>query len=414
MKRKILLLSLGLLSLGMFPQKKELKAAEKAIRKGNVSGAKEIIVKLEGSESSIGSKYKAKYLFLKGKVYSKTDILKAADSYNKLFELEKETKKQKYTNEARASLDKLIQEVSAKAIDQYNNKEYKKAKDNFYLTYKISPRDTTFLYNAALSSIQIKDYDSALNYFKELKNNGYTGIITEYYAVNKETGKEENLGTKANRDTFVKLGTYTTPTDKSSPSKRKTIIQNIVRIYNQQGKEEMALATLKEERKENPKDIDFLLDEARIQIRKGNKEDFKNLMKEATTLDPTNATLFYNIGIINAEQKNTKEAIDYLNKAIEIDPNYFDAYMNLAQIIMADEETIINQLNKNLNNEKKYNQLEKKRKNLYNKALPYYLNAFKIKKDNEDLVRTLMGIYDILENTTEADKYRSIYKKISK
>ena len=38
-----------------------------------------------------------------------------------------------------------------------------------------------------------KDYDTALAYFVELKESGYTGIVTEYSAKNVETGERENI-----------------------------------------------------------------------------------------------------------------------------------------------------------------------------------------------------------------------------
>ena len=57
------------------------------------------------------------------------------DRYKEIYE--KETGKQKYTKEAQPKLNTLIQFVSQKAIDAYNEtKDYKTATENFYLTYK--------------------------------------------------------------------------------------------------------------------------------------------------------------------------------------------------------------------------------------------------------------------------------------
>ena len=56
MKNQILALTVGLLSIASFAQKKELKAAEKAIKKGQFKEAKAIIAALEATERFYGCK----------------------------------------------------------------------------------------------------------------------------------------------------------------------------------------------------------------------------------------------------------------------------------------------------------------------------------------------------------------------
>ena len=191
MKKQVLILAIGLLSLASFAQKNELKAIEKAIKKGQLNEAKAAVASLEVSEASIQPKYKAKYYYLKGSVYGTSNVKKAAAAYNSLFEYEKQTRKFKYTKLAEPKLNELIQFVSKKAIDNYNGKDFKKATEDFYLTYQLSPKDTSFLYNAALSASLSKEYDLSIVYYKELQNINYTGIATTYLALNKETNKEE-------------------------------------------------------------------------------------------------------------------------------------------------------------------------------------------------------------------------------
>ena len=91
MKKQVLILAIGLLSLASFAQKNELKAIEKAIKKGQLNEAKAAVASLEVSEASIQPKYKAKYYYLKGSVYGTSNVKKAAAAYNSLFEYEKLT-----------------------------------------------------------------------------------------------------------------------------------------------------------------------------------------------------------------------------------------------------------------------------------------------------------------------------------
>ncbi|WP_158838039.1 tetratricopeptide repeat protein [Polaribacter sp. L3A8] len=411
MKNQILALTVGFLSIASFAQKNELKTAEKAIKKGDFKEAKAAIASLEGTEGSMDSKYKAKYYFFKGSAYGKSNVEKAAAAYNQLISYEKETGKQKYTKEAKPKLNELTQFVSKKAIDSYNNKDYKKATNNFYLTYKLSPTDTSFLYNAALSSSLGKDYDSALKYYKELQEIKYTGITTEYVAVNKETGKEENMGTKVNRDLMVKAGQYITPGVRTTESKQAEIIKNIGYIYVNQGKPELAVAALEEARKASPKDINLLLNQAQMYIKLEQMDKFGELMKEAVKLDPTNPTLFFNLGVVNAGENKNEEAIGFYKKAIELDPEYGDAYLNLGVTVLNKRIAVINEMNENLSNDKKYTELEGKLKGICKDALPYIVKADEISR-TEGTVSTLLNIYDTLEMTAEADVLRPIYKEM--
>ena len=140
-------------------------------------------------------------------------------------------------------------------------------------------------------------------------------------------------------------------------------------------------------------------------------DKFGALMEEAIALDPTNPTLFYNLGVVNAGENKTEEAISYYKKAIELKPDYGDAYMNLAVAILSGEQAIVEEMNKNLSNFKKYDELEKQQKELYKKALPYLEKADGIKR-SEDSVRTLLNLYDVLEMSDKAGVLRPIYKKM--
>ena len=138
MKKQIITLSLGLMTVLAFGQKKQLKTAEKAIKMQQYSEALSAISSLDGLLAGMDEKYKAKYYFLKGQALAgKKDFEGAAESYNTLFSYEKEIKKQKYTKVAQPLLNKLVQEVSTLGANFYNNdKSYSEASTNFALTYK--------------------------------------------------------------------------------------------------------------------------------------------------------------------------------------------------------------------------------------------------------------------------------------
>ena len=410
MKNQILALSLGLMSLGAMAQKSELKDAEKAIKKQDFTTALSTLKTIEGPLMMNGEdKYKSKFFFLKGKALAaKKDYKGAAESFNALFAM----KESKYSEEAQPIMNQMIQEVSKKAVDLYNNKkDYNAAAESFYLTYMLSPKDTSFAYNAAVSATQAKDYDKAVEYYRELQKVGYTGIETQYLATNKATGKVEDLGSKQQRDLMVKSGSYVKPETKASESKTATIVKNIALILKEQGKTDEAIEALAEARKANPEDLNLLLNEADMYIKLGKMDKFGELMNEAVALDPNNPTLFYNLGVVNFNQGRMDDAKKYYEKAIELKSDYADAYMNLAVVVLDQEKAIVEEMNKNLSNFKKYDELAAKQKEVYKEALPYLEKADGLKR-SVDTVKTLMNLYEVLEMSDKASEYRDLYQSM--
>ncbi len=102
---------------------------------------------------------------------------------------------------------------------------------------------------------------------------------------------------------------------------------------------------MKDARAESPDDVNLILSEANIHYKLGNTDQFKNLLEEATKMDPNNPELQYNLGVITAESGDLKQARVYYEKCISLDPNYINAYINLAALILGKEEPIIKEMN---------------------------------------------------------------------
>ncbi|WBX73217.1 tetratricopeptide repeat protein [Tenacibaculum pacificus] len=410
MNKQLVTLSLGLMSLGLVAQKSELKSAEKAIKKQDFKTAITILNSAQETVMNSGQdKYTSKFYFLKGQALAATkNYVEAASSFKSLSVIANN----KYSAQAKPILSQMIQDVSGKAVDLYNNKkDYKSAADNFYLTYLLSPKDTSFAYNAAISATQAKEYDTAIKYYKELRKVGYTGVETQYLATSTLTGEVENLGSKQQRDLMVRSKKYIKPENKSTESKNALIVKNIALLLKEQGKTDEAIEALVEARKANPKDLNLLLNEADMYIKLKQMDKFGALMKEAIDLDPTNPTLYYNLGVVNFNEGMVDEAKGYYKKAIELKPDYGDAYMNLAVVVLNKDKAIVEQMNKNLDNFKKYDALALEQKEVYKEALPFLEKADAIKR-NSDTVKTLMNLYEVLEMEAKATEFRTLYKSM--
>ncbi|WP_299122654.1 tetratricopeptide repeat protein [uncultured Winogradskyella sp.] len=418
MKKLIALVLLVAVTSMSFAQKNEVKAIEKALKNSNFGDAKSAVSSADALLGNMDDKTKAKFYYLKAQALyadgqgSDADVDEAISTLDKLKDLESSMGKLRYTEDANTMKTGMISSFLTKANDAFTSKNYKVAAKGFEKVYRMSPKDTLYLYYAATSSVSVPDYDTALDYYIELKNMGYSGEKMNYYATNVDTDVEETFGDKSSRDLSVKAKLHKDPRDVMSEAKTAEIVKNIALIYVSQGKNEKALGAMADARAENPDDIGLLLSEANVHLKMGNRDKFKALMEEATEKDPNNSELFYNLGVLAAEAGNNEESLNYYKKAIEINPNYVDAYNNIAVTILSGEAAIVEEMNglgTSSADNKKYDELKEQRAQLYSDAIPYLEKALELKNTNIDAARTLMNIYSAIG---EMDKFKAMKAKI--
>jgi len=416
MKNQILFLVILLVSVTAFSQKDEIKAAEKALKASDFNTVLAEMNKAESMVSAMDDKTKAKYYYLKGEAYaglSKTDptaanYTGASAAFNELFALEKEMGSSKYSALAEPTLNTMVSDLTAKGSKSYQSKDYASAKSELKMVYDLSPSDTVFLDYAATAAYLDQDFDTAIEYYTELKDLGWTGIATEYTAINNETGERENMGSQNNMDLLVKSGTYSDPQVTVSESKQANTIKMIAFSYAEKGDTEKAIQAVKEARAVAPDDANLIITEANLQIKLGNKEEFANLMNEAIALDPNNHVLYFNLGVISAEHGDFEKAKEYYEKTIELNPQYREAYTNLAATILEKDKELVDEMNKNLSNFDKFDEIKAQQVELYKSVIPLYEKAYELAPDDLDTVRTLMSLY---ENTGMDAEFQSMREK---
>ena len=91
--------------------------------------------------------------------------------------------------------------------------------------------------------------------------------------------------------------------------------------------------------------------------------------------------------------------MEYYSKAIELNPDYAEALINKAQLILDGERTIIDEMNSlgtsNADYDR-YDVLKEEKNKLYSNALPYLESASRLRPESMDIVKTLKGIYGLL------------------
>ena len=424
MKKQLIILSAFFISMTVFGQNNELKTAEKAVKSNDFAAAMSAVNQAEGLIANADQKTKAKFYYLKGlALYQngapQADIEKVGVAFNQLIDYEKETNKSKYTNEIGELLNKLIVATAenasrsyTEAIETKEDADYLKAAKEFNQVYVLSPRDTSYLDNAALVYYFAKDYDNSIALYEKLLDLNYTGITTAYVATNKETGEDVTFADAKSMNLQVKLGLAQNPREEKKESRREAIFKNLAQNYSDKGNNEKAMEIIAKGRQEFPASYSLLIDEANIYYKMGDNAKFKERLEEAIQLNPTEPTLYYNVGVMNMDQQNIDEAIRNFKKAIELKPDYADAYNNIGAAIIDKTKPIIEEMNKSLSDFKKYDKLQAQQFEIYKEALPYYEKAYFYNKTNISTMQTLMGLYENLDMQDKLKEVKAVYEKL--
>ena len=424
MKSKyVILASAILISVSTFAQKDQIKAAEKALKNGNSAEAKSFLMQAEPLLSNATEAEKAQYNFVKGNalldlasknVDADANQSEAAKAFKDVISIEKASGKPKYSDPASASLLTIKNKLINSAIEEGTNKNYSLAASKLYAAYELDTTDLEKLYYAANYAVNGKDYDAAFNYYLELKTKKFTGEGEAFYAVNKESKKEESFNTKQERDIFVKGGSHESPRDEKIPSKKGEIYKNIALILIEKGKTEEAKAAITEAVAENPDDTNLLLSEADIYLKANDLVTYKKKISAVLEKNPDNADLIFNLGVISYNNKELVEAEKFYTRVIAINPKYGNAYLNLAILKLDAEKGLIDKMNKlstSTSDMKKYDVLKKQRDDVFKSAIPYLIKVVELDENNVEASKTLLNVYNALEMTAEAKELKAKIKK---
>ncbi|MFN7674641.1 tetratricopeptide repeat protein [Flavobacterium sp.] len=440
MKIKHIVLTASILvSVSTFAQKEELKALKKIYAKEEIKGKdlveyKDLVSKVEPlaveeSDKIYANFYKVMTPVLESLAVDKTmtpvqiqaalmklaspkAITDLATGLNATLDFEKKTGKKVYTDDINETITSFKPELLQAAKALGNSKKYKEASEILYSIYLLDKKDQDNLFDAASYAVNALDYDKALDYYNQLKILNYTGEGTLLWATNKASGKEETFNTKNERDIYVKSGTHEKPRDQKLPSQKGEIYKNIALILIEKGRIEEAKAAVAEARKANPNDKSLILTEAELYYKLNDFDTYTRLVNEALANDPNNVDLVYNLGVISSDGNKLEDAEKYYKRALEIDPNYFNANLNLAELKLRGDEKFVTEMNKLGTSEKdnkRYEVLKAEREKNFKSILPYLEKAVEIKPDNDAAKRTLLSVYNALEMT---DKYKALKAKM--
>ena len=423
--KKLAILTMLMICSNSFSQKKELRQINKLISESFFDEAENSLREISALVQASDDKTKAQYYFYLAKTLN--ELEKFEDAIN-AYENLKSINNSSYSTVIKTEFDFLFNQIETSlinsAVEDNKNNNYSVASEKLFLAYKMNEiNNKDYLYYAAGSAVNSREYEKALEYYTLLKEFNYTGVIDEYFVTNNETGKEEKVS-ETEFNLLKNSKDYSNPRIGKTESRYPEIVKNIALIYVQQGNNNEAIDAIKEARSIQPDDTSLILNEADLYIRISNnsvnendrsfyRTKFKELMELAITKDPENGILYYNLGVISSEQGEADTAIEYYKKAIEFKPDYVDAYLNIVSVILDGEQKIVDEMNGLGTSSKdnlRYDELKVEREGLYKECIPFLEKLIEVSPTNIDALNTLKNIYGVLG---ENEKFRDISAKIN-
>ncbi len=397
----VFLLSVGFL-ISATAQEKELKKAAKLVKSYKIGEAFKVLDPLK--ELVTGTDNEAYYYYLRGKNFigknNAKNYWKAHKEFYNVLDLELKSGNFEYSEKSRTYLNKISDNFSVQIAKALKNKDFNWAGKTYETIAKLNPDRRDAITRSFIIFQQENNENKQANYLEILIKKDKSDKI--FIAKNKHTKNEDEFFTKKARDLAVQYKTHSNPSEADMPENTRVQYYNsLVRIYHNQGKNDKALKVLSAAKKEYPKNVKFFKDYATIIYKKEDKKGYVKAVNEVLALEPTNKDLWFNLAVVNQELKNTQEAIKAYDKVIELDPNFRGAYVNKGLIIMSEEKAIVDELNQNLTNKKKYDEIKSRLDAMYQKAIPPFKKAYELKKTN-GIKGTLVNIYTTLGQKEKA------------
>jgi len=297
----------------------------------------------------------------------------AYDSYMKALQLDD---KDRFSKSVKIKLTLLIGDLTNQAVAGFNEEAYEKAMKSFeqimaieqtpvYKADEPNAVDTVIIFNAGLAAYNAKQYDKAIEYYKQAAKYKYNGAKTYSLIANSYFQKKDTLGALQVLQDGLK-----------EYSDNGILLVEVINVYLNANKIDAAMKYL---------DI-------------------------AIAQDPKNASYFFAQGTLYDKLQKPEEAATSYLKAIEYKEDYFDAYYNLGALYYNKGVKQVDVANLVPSSQPdKYEEEKNKADIEFKKAIPYMEKAHEINPTDKFTLESLKTLYYRLKML---DKHAEIIEKM--
>lgn len=370
--KTIKILLLFLISAGVAnAQKAKVQSAWNYLKYDQLDKAKEVIDEAAVDPSTSGME---KTWYYRGQIYQSmykhekfgsldpNALQKAYESFNKSLEL---NPKSEYVDDIKGRLAAITNQIFSIGVEQFNSKNYTAALESFESSLKMNPGDTLAILNSAYSAERGGNNAKAMQYYNQL------------------------IEMKFN-----------------DPK----IFLFLSKLYRAEGDTTKALQTVQAGRAVFPADNALTIEELNYYLASGKSKEALDPLNLAISKDDKNASLYFARGSIYDKLNDQEKAKTDYKKAIEIKPDYFDAYYNLGAMYFNQGADLSNKANSiPPNKQKEFDEAKAKADAKFKEAQPFLEKAYEL---NATDMSTLTSLKQLYARIGELKKAEEIKKKL--
>lgn len=406
MKRNILIVVLLMAIPALKAQKKEIRKAQQEVSAGNLASAASYLDQAKRIFAAADNKTRAEYYVVEAELRLAERELDAEQ-----IGLISQSLKHATRYEITSSLQNRISQVNLKikglsatiAASEFTNKNYSNAATLYKTAYR-SSQNNVHLLKAARSHLLAEEYDYAYKSYSNLYNLGYTNAKTQFVATNVTTKKKKAFSSASSRDEAIAQGLYKKPEIITTSSKLPEILRGITAASIPLDKKHEAVAIIDRALAKTPENRILLNQVSHLYRQLDAHDKYITVLDQLIKESPNDPNLYYNSALTSEENNDLDRAKEFYKKALEVDPNYINAKVNLSMLLL-EQDTVINdemnELGATATDDERYEKLKQKRINLYIDVLPYLKSIVKSQPQNEVFVKKLKSIYGFLGKDTK-------------
>lgn len=406
MKRIVILVVLLMTVPALRAQKKEIKKAHQEVKAGNLVSAASYLLQAKRIFAAADNKTRAEYYVVEAELQLAEKQLDV-----KQIELISQSINKANKYELSSSLLVRISEINLKinsfsasiAGREFEKKNYSDAAILYKKSYE-STQDTIHLLKAARSHLLAKEYDDAYKSYNNLINMGYTNAKTQYVATHVATNKKVGFSSIEKRNKAIADGLYKNPEVMTSQSKLPEILRGITVASISLDKKNAAVAIIDRTLAKMPENKMLLKQVSQLYLQLDAYDKYNAVLEQLIKETPNDPNLYYNSAVTSAQNNDLDRAKKYYKKALEMDPNYINAKINLSILLLEQDKVINNEMNElgaSISDDTRYKELKLKRNNLYDEVIPYLESIVKSQPQNKDFAKKLKHIYSFKGETTK-------------
>ncbi|MDR2683268.1 MAG: tetratricopeptide repeat protein, partial [Dysgonamonadaceae bacterium] len=181
------------------------------------------------------------------------------------------------------------------------------------------------------------------------------------------------------------------------------IYQRLASEYSQKEDTVHFVEVLKQGVDKFPQEPYYILNLINININQGQVEEAIEYLQKAIQVSPNDAQLYDVLGLVYENTQQTDKAIESIKKALEVNPEYAEALSHMGRLYYNSGITARGEAD-NISDTKLYKEAIAKVETLFKEAIPYFEKAYQLNPKDHDAIFALRNIYYSLGNNAEYEK----------